>query len=371
VWTRDEIRGVLGREADLFAYHYGLQGRVAESGDDVSAARDTLGDMTGGLSVRHSTAETAARFGMSDREVRGSLAASRRALFAARAARPRPARDDKVLVAWNGLMLSALARAAQTFDDAQYLEAARTAAGFIEARMYDAKTGSLKRRYRQGDVDIDAQLEDYAFLIQGLLDLYEASFEPRWLVWAARLQTTQDALFWDAKDGGYFSTRADAPDVIARAKEERDGAEPAGNSVAAMNLLRLSQVTGRPAWRDKADATFTALSVRFTRSAAALPQLAAALDFATSKPKEIVIAGDPAAADTHALLRLVHDRFIPNKVLLVADGGARQAELTPLVPFLGNMTRRNGRATIYVCENYACRLPTSDPATAARLLDAD
>ena len=372
VWTLDEIRRVLGREADLFVYHYGIQRDGAESGGRVSAG-GAPGEVQAGsvLSVRHSTAETAARFRLSDRDVRGSLDASRQTLLAVRAARPRPARDDKVLVAWNGLMLSALARAAQAFGDAQYLEAARTAAEFIETRMYDAKAGSLKRRYRQGDVDIDALLEDYAFLIQGLLDLYETSFEPRWLVRAARLQATQDTLFWDAKDGGYFSTRTDAPDVLTRAKEEHDGAEPSGNSVAAMNLLRLWQVTGRPEWREKANAVFAALSVRFARSGAALPQLAAALDFATSTPREIVIAGDPDAADTHTLLRLVHDRFIPNKILLVADGGARQAQLAPLVPFLGDMTRRNGRATIYVCENYACRLPTSDPATAARILDTN
>ena len=183
------------------------------------------------------------------------------------------------------------------------------------------------------------------------------------------MQATQDRLFWDDKDGAYFSTRADAPDLLARMKEDYDGAEPAANSVAAMNLLRLWQLTENDAWRARADATFRALSGRVARSGSAVPQLVAALDFWQSVPKEIVIVGDPAASDTKALVRLVHDRFIPNKVLALADGGPAQDELARVVPVLAEKTRRNGRATIYICKNYACRLPTTDPAVAARLLD--
>jgi uncharacterized protein len=363
VWSAEEIRRVLGGESDLFAYHYGI-----EPGGNVAADAGELKGLNV-LSVQHTIAATAVRFGRSAADVRASLEASRARLLGARSARPRPARDEKVLVAWNGLMLSALARAGQVFGEDTYLETARTEAQFIETRLYDASTGTLKRRYLRGDVDIDALLEDYAFLIQGLLDLYEASFEPRWLSWAVRLQAVQDELFWDVMDGGYFSTRAGAPHVLARAKVEYDGAEPSGNSVSAMNLLRLWQLTDAMSWRDKADATFRALSVRFARSGAALPQLAAALDYSSSKPRQIVIAGNPGAADTHALLRLVHGRFIPHKILLVADGGAGQAQLMSLVPFVKGMDRRGGRATIYVCENYTCRLPTNDLAVAARLLD--
>jgi hypothetical protein len=299
-----------------------------------------------------------------------SLSASRQKLQVARAARPRPPRDDKILVAWNGLMISALARTSQIVDDARYLDAARAAAAFIETRLYAAATGSLTRRYRQGRADIDALLEDYAFLIQGLLDLHEASFETRWLSWAIRLQGTQDRLFWDTKGGGYYSTRADAPHVLARVKEDYDGAEPAANSVATMNLLRLWQITGAQTWLDHADGTVTGLSERLARSGAAMPQLVAALDFRRSTPKQIVIAGAPGAPDTRALVRLVHERFIPNKILMLADGGAEQTQMASLAPYVRDMAPRNGRATIYVCEHYVCRLPTSDPAAAARLLDA-
>ena len=366
VWTADEIRRALGGGAELFAYHYGI-----EPGGNVPAALGGEGELKGKnvLSVRHTVAETAARFTLREDEARASLETLRQALLKARSAHPRPPRDDKVLVAWNGLMLSALAKAGQAFDDREYVDAATTAARFIETRMYDAGTGVLKRRYRQGDADIEALLEDYAFLIQGLLDLYETSFDARWLSWALRLQETQDRFFWDEQDGGYFSTRADAAHMLTRVKEEYDGAEPAANSVAAMNLIRLWQFTDRAPLRARADAVFTALAPRLSRSGLAMPQLLAALDWARSKPRQIVVAGSPSGTDTQALLRLVHERFIPKKIVLLADGGAGQTQLATVVPFVENMTAIRGRATIYVCENYVCRLPTSDPVVAARLLD--
>jgi len=298
------------------------------------------------------------------------LTDTRRRLREARARRPRPARDDKVLVAWNGMMISAFARAAQVFDDAGYLNAARSAAGFVQARMYDSKTNLLKRRYRQGEAAIDGLLEDYVFLVQGLLDLYEASFDVKWLSWAVGLQEQQDHLFGDAKSGAYFSTPEGAPAILVRIKDDYDGAEPSPNSVAAMNLLRLWQVTDRKAWRDAADAIFRALSTQLTQGGSSVPQLAVALAFSVSKPRQIVIAGDPDASDTRALLRLVHDRFLPNKILLLADGGSGQERIARWLPFVGSMSRRDGRATIYVCENYACRLPTPDLRLAASLLDA-
>jgi uncharacterized protein YyaL (SSP411 family) len=366
VWTADEIRTVLGSEAaGVFAFHYG----VLPSGN-VPEKQDIQGELTGKnvLSVRHTTAETAAKFRKPEGDVRALIAAARQKLREARAARPRPALDDKVLVAWNGMMLSALARAAQVFDEPRYLDAARASARFIETRLYDANANLLERRFREGEADIDGVLEDYAFLTQGLLDLYEASFEVKWLSWAMRLQSRQDQLFWDAKGGGYYSTRAEASNILVRMKDDYDGAEPSPNSVAALNLLRLWQMTDRREWRDKADATFSALAAELTQPGASVPQLAVALTFSLSKPKQIIIAGEPGAADTRAMLRLVHTRFIPNKILLLADGGPAQEQLAQWLPFVKSMDRRDGKATAYICENYACNLPTSDLQTAARLL---
>lgn len=367
VWTADEIRTALGNElVALFNFHYGV-----EPSGNVPPQQDIQGELKGKnvLIVRHTLAETAAKFEKSQDEVRAALEAARKKLATARAGRPRPSLDDKVLVAWNGLMISAFARAAQVLDEPRYLAAARTAAGFIESRMYNAKTGLLQRRYREGHVDVEAVLEDYAFLIQGLLDLYEASFEVQWLSWAARLQEQQDALFWDAKAGGYFATRAKASHILVRMKDDYDGAEPSPNSVAAMSLLRLWQMTDRDDLRKKADATFLAFADTLGLKGAAVPQLSAALDFSLSKPKQIVIAGEPGAPDTRAMLRLVHDRFIPNKILLLADGAAAQRQLAEWLPFVEGVRRKNGQATAYICENYVCQLPTTDIRVAAQLLD--
>jgi uncharacterized protein YyaL (SSP411 family) len=249
------------------------------------------------------------------------------------------------------------------------VDAAVASARFIESRLFDEPSGTVKRSYFDGHATVDGLLEDYAFFTQGLLDLYEASFDAHWLALALELQSTQDRLFWDEKDGAYFSTRADAADLLARMKEDYDGAEPAANSIAAKNLLRLWQLTETDTWRARADATFRALSGRVARSGSAVPQLVAALDFWQSTPKQIVVAGNPAADDTRAMLQLVHSRFIPNKVVSVVDGGPQQAALAKVVPFLAEMTPRNNRATIYVCKNYACRLPTNDLTVAAKLLD--
>ncbi len=203
VWTAGEIRATLADAADICSFYYGV-----EPAGNVAANEDTQGELKGKnvLSVRHTIAETAARFARPESEVAAALSAARRTLAAARAARKRPARDDKVIVAWNGMMLSAFARAAQVFDEPRYLEAALGAARFIDERLYDPKTSSIKRRYRDGEASVDGMLEDYVFLIQGLLDLFEASSDVKWLTWAIDLQKRQDQLFWDGRGGAYFST---------------------------------------------------------------------------------------------------------------------------------------------------------------------
>ena len=364
LWTIGDLQRVLGRDAPLLAYYFDVAaaGNLgAEAGPAMPGANT--------LVVRHTMAETAARFATSESAVRKVIESGRQRLLDDRNLRPHPAGDDKIVTAWNGLMISALARAGQVFADRRYVDAGLAAARFVEGHLFDPSSAQLKRHYRQGTTDIDGLLEDYAFLIQGLLDLYEASFEPRWLALASRLQSTQDRLFWDEQDGAYFSTPAEAGHLLVRMKEDYDGAEPAANSVTAINLLRLWQLLEDDRWRTRADATFRALSGRTARSGTAVPQLKAALEFRQAVPKQIVIAGDPGGSDTQALLRAVHDRFLPNKVLVLVDGADGQAEMARLVPQLADLTRRNGRATIYVCENYACQLPTTDPLVAGRLLD--
>ncbi len=367
VWEAAEIERVLGaKTAAVFNYHYGV-----EPAGNVPARQDIQGELKGRniLIVRHTVEETGKKFGRPPAEVEKLLAQARGKLFPVRAKRPRPLLDDKVLTAWNGLMISALARASAALDEPRYRRAAEAAAGFIQKEMYDVKTGELQRRHREGEAAIRAFLEDYAYLIQGLIDLYEASFDVRWLEWAVRLQEKQDELFWAATGGGYFATTGKDPSILFRMREDHDGAEPAGNSVAALNLMRLAEIADRDDWRLKARKTFALFGKQLAGFPQSMPQLVAALDFALAKPKQIIIAGDPGAKDTQALLRLVHERFIPNKVLLLADGGPGQARLAGWLPFVKFVQRKDGRATAYICEDYVCKLPTSEPEVVAHLLD--
>jgi uncharacterized protein YyaL (SSP411 family) len=364
VWEQSEIADILGpTPAELFGWHYGVEKQGNASGD-------AQGELAGKnvLMVAHSVEETAERFALSADAVRSELAEARRRLFAARAERPRPQVDDKTIAAWNGLMISGFARAYQVLGEEKYLASARAAADFIRLQLYDAKSGVLLRRYRQGDAGIEGYLDDYAFLIQGLLDLYEASFDVNDLVWALALQKKQDELFWDDAAGGYFSTGGTDDTILLRLKEDYDGAEPSANSVAVLNLSRLAQMTDRAEYAQKAERTLAAFGRVLTAAPHAMPQMLAAFAFRLDKSRQIVIAGDPDSPDTRSLLRVVHERFIPNKILLLADGGAGQKTLAQHNEFIGNVVRLDGKATAYVCKDYACQLPTSDLAALAELL---
>ena len=368
VWGAKQIEQVLAPDtAAVFDFTYGV-----ESSGNVPPERDFQGEFRNKnvLVMRHSLAETAQKFGKSEPEVRRVLNGARQKLFAARSRRPHPPLDDKVLTAWNGLMISALARASQVFEEPRYLTAAESAARFVQVKLYDSKKGHLRRRYRAGETAVNGFVDDYAFLVQGLIDLYEASFDVRWLSWAIQLEGKQDELFWDSKNGGYFTTSGADPAILMQTREDYDGAEPSPNSVAAMNLLRLWQMTDRKDWHDKAEKTFAIFGNRLQEFPQALPQLVAALDFSLSKPKQIIIAGQPDAPCTRALLKLVHQRYIPNKILLLADGGPGQKQLAQWLPFVHSVTQKQGRATAYICENYVCKLPSADPQVVARLLDA-
>jgi len=356
VWTQNEVAAVLGqRDAAIFNARYGV-----ERNGNVRA--DPHGEFAGKniLIVTRSMDEVAQQFGLSVAEVEHALATSRARLFDARAARPRPHLDDKTLAAWNGLMISAFARAYQALGNEEYLAAANAAATFLHKKLYDPQRGTLLRRYRDGHAAVEGYADDYAFLIHGLLDLYEAAFDVAQLTWAIALQDKQNDLFWDADDGGYFSTAGKDDTILLRMKEIYDGAEPAPNSVALLNLSRLAQMTDNAEYRAKADKTLAAFRRTLTTAPHAMPRMMSAFDYHRGKPSQLVIAGQPGAADTEALLKAVHERFIPNKIVLLADGGKGQAELARRLPFLRDLQPLDGTATAYVCENYACKLPVTD-----------
>ncbi|HEU4365157.1 MAG TPA: hypothetical protein VFT13_06785 [Candidatus Krumholzibacteria bacterium] len=298
------------------------------------------------------------------------LAAGRDRLFAARGDRPRPHLDDKTLTSWNAFMISAFARAAQVFDSKEYLESARAAAAFIKRELYDAKSGVLLRRYRDGEAAIAGQADDYAFLIQALLDLYEASFDIAYFDWAVTLQREFDLRFRDESDGGYFATDGKDPSVLVRSKSVFDSVEPSANSIALLNLSRLAAMTDGAEYRAQAGRLVAAFAADVRRSPASAAQFLAGVRFLREKPAQIVIAGSVGAADTRALLRVVHDRFMPGKILLLADGAAGQRRLAERLEFMRGVTRLDGRATAYVCEDFVCQRPTSDPSEVAGLLPA-
>jgi hypothetical protein len=366
-WTATEIEGVVGRDtASVFGFRYGV-----EAGGNVPSGQDIEGWLKGKnvLYQSHSLAETARKFGKNEAVLFPMLEAAKRKLFVQRSLRPHPPVDTKVITAWNGLMISALARASQALDEPKYLEAANRAQAVVEAHLYVRATGRLKRRYRGGSAGIDGYLDDYAFLIQGLLDLYEASFDVRLLSRAMRLQQTQDRLFWDDKAGGYFTTSGQDRSILMRTRNAYDSVEPSANSVSAMNLLRLWQLTDQQTYKDNADKTLAVFAPSLERVPDSMPYMMSALDFNLAKHRQIVVAGAPGAADTKRMLRLVWQRYIPNRVLLLADGGAGQRQLAKWLPVLANVRPKQGRATAYICENYVCNLPTNDLQVAARLLD--
>src|SRR5205807_5375492 len=278
------------------------------------------------LIERHTIAQTAEHFKKSEKEIGESLAQSREKLFSIRAKRPRPHLDDKIIAAWNGLMISAFARAAQVLDDERYRKIATRAAKFLRANLYEEKSKLLYRNYRGGRSDIEGFADDYAFVVEGLLDLYEASFNVEWLKFAIELQETQDRLFFDEKNGGYFSTSGKDESVFLRMKDDNDGAEPAASSVAALNLLRLSQLRDDPAAaeRERARKTIDAFATTLSHFPSAMPQMLVALDYSLSKPRQIVIAGKKDAPETKALLTEVHRHFLPKTILLLADGAEGQ-----------------------------------------------
>jgi hypothetical protein len=343
-WSLDDVRAVLDkRDTAALSLAFGLE------------RFDNLLDGRHVLAVSHDRA----------REV---LAPLHGALLAARGKRPRPHCDDKAVTAWNGLMVSAFARAYQVLGNPADRETAERAARFARQRLYDKGTGRLFRRYRDGEAAVDGYAEDYAFLIQGLLDLYEANFDAELLPFAVALQAKQDALFWDHESGGYFSSAEGAADVLVRIKETHDGAEPSANSVAALNLLRLGAITGAAAFRGKAERLFALCGRRLRDSAEGLPQMLVSLDFFFGSTCQIVVAGDRDAPDTRALLKAAQRRFAPNRVVLLADGGAGQEFLAQGQPSIRDMRKVGGRAVAYVCQGFTCQSPVTDAGKLTELL---
>jgi uncharacterized protein YyaL (SSP411 family) len=356
IWSQAELEEILGQElAQWFHYRYGVEA-------DGNVRNDPHGEFTGRniLYQARSLAETARRFGQSEPEMKSALDGAKRALMAARDKRVRPHLDDKILTAWNGLMISAFALGGRVLNEPRYLDAARRAADFLLDTM--AK-GTLLRRYRDGEAAIEGFLDDYAFFATALVDLYEATLDGRYLREAIRLAKEMRARFEDSEAGGFFSASGDDPHLVLRMKDDYDGAEPSGNSLAATLLLRLGEITGSEDFRRSAMRTIEAFSQRLRVAPHATPQMVVAYMNSRRKPRQIVLAGEGESAGVEALLNEAFRRYLGYRVIMGADG--------ELLPQTAAMSPVEGKATAYVCENFACQLPVTDPAAMAEQLSKE
>ncbi len=355
LWSEKEIRQALGKEdADLFVKVFGVQ-----SGGNFTEQSTGNKPGTNILYLSKPLRETAADLKLPEQQLRNRLELSRQKLFAVREKRIHPGKDDKILVDWNGLMIAALAKGSQAFNEPKYLEAAMRAADFIQ-RNVRTSDGRLLHRYRDGQANIKAHAEDYAFLIWGLLELHEATFQINYLRAALDLNNELLKHFWDANRGGFYFSADDGEALLVRSKEIYDGAIPSGNSVAMLNLLRLGRITANTDFEQKAAAIGRAFSGEIKSSPSASTQLMVALDFGIGPSYEVVIAGGSQAEDTRAMLNALRIRFIPNKVVLLKPTDQKEPEITRLAAFTKYQSSRDGKATAYVCLNYNCKLPTTE-----------
>ncbi len=352
VWTAEEIEQILDKdEADLFCAVYGVE---PEGNWHDEAGHGPPGPTN--ILNRVKTFDQVARLNrIPEADLRRRLEASRKKLFAVRNRRVWPGRDEKALTAWNALMISALAQSGAVLENPQYVEAARRAADFILTRMR-TKDGKLLRSYSSGtEPKLNGYLEDYSFLADALVSLYEATFEPHWI--AAGLQIVEVMIdqFWDAADGGFFYTGRDHESLIARNKDPHDNAIPSGNSMAVTALLRLVKLTGRVDLQEKAEATLKLYAGLLTEHPMAAGQMLIALDFYLGPVQEFAIVGDPTADDTQRVLRVIRRGFRPNAVVAL-QSPATGAQAEEMIPLLAGK-KAGGPVTTYICENFACQAP--------------
>jgi uncharacterized protein YyaL (SSP411 family) len=346
VWTEAEIVALLGQEdADVFNAVYGV-----EPG----------GNWEHGRNILHRTKKLshyARLLSRDEGELRSLLERCRHTLFEDRSRRVWPGRDEKVLTAWNGLMIGALAQAAQVLDQPAHAEAAALAADFLLTRLR-TPDGRLLRTWSEGtEPKLNGYLEDYAFVLDGLVSLYEATFAPRWIEAALELADVMVREFWDAGEGGFFFTGAAHESLIARTKDLHDNAIPSGNAMAVTGLLRLVKLTGRQDLWQKAEATLQLCQGLMAGRPMAAGQMLLALDFYLGSVQELALVGDPAAEETRQVLRAVRGQYRPRRVVaFLPEGSAAPASL----PLLQGKEAR-GMITAYVCENFACQAPLVGP----------
>ena len=360
LWTPDELTAVLGPQRGAWAAAWW---DVTEEGNYTEHLQPT------GKSAlwRPEPAEKVAEeLGVDVAELTAAMEEARAALFEAREERVHPGKDDKVLAAWNGLMISALAQTWQVLGDDRDLDAARAAARYVLEDMRQ-EDGRLFATARGGRAHLNAYLDDYAYLIQGLLDLYESDFDTGWLREALALAAIVDERFRDREAGGWYTTGRDHEELIARLKAPMDGALPSGNAVHTLNLLRLAELTGDRSHAEAAQAALLSVADALNQYPQAFSTMLSSVDMLSVGAREIVIAGDPADAAVQEMLAAVRGTYLPQRVVALAGPGAD----TDLIPLLEGKTAEKGKARAFVCRNYTCGMPAEDLATLEAQLAAD
>ncbi|MEP6818343.1 MAG: thioredoxin domain-containing protein [bacterium] len=355
IWNRDEISELLGeRDAARFAAYYNVTTGGNFEGENI-------------LNVTRDLREVAASENISVEELSETLARARQLLFTAREKRVKPARDEKVLTAWNGLMLAGFAEAATILNRSDYLEVAKKNAHFLLNNL--RRDGLLLRTYKDGHAKLNAYLEDYAFFIDGLVTLFETSGELQWLEEACSLTATMIDEFWDDEEGGFFYTGRSHEDLIVRSKDFFDNATPSGNSVAAEVLLRIGLLTDSVDYQRRATTILRLMAATVQRYPSGFGRLLCAMDFYLGTPKEIVLIGEPGTSQTRALQDEIWKAYSPNKVVAQSSPGDSRA--SEFIPLLRERPQLNAKATVYLCENFTCKAPTTDPKELASQLLTD
>lgn len=351
VWTLDEFKGILtDKEVDVCAKYWNVQ----QEGN-IDQRFDPSGELAGQntLCVAYEPSELAAELGISEDEVTTTLRDGRQKLLAYREQnRPRPALDDKIVVSWNGMAIGGLARAGAALQTPAYIAAAEKAVACIRTKLFDETAGTLRRVYREGPGEAPGFADDYAFLIAGLLDLYEATFDGAHLAFAERLQQTQNARFWDGDRHGFFSTPAEQSDILIRTKDGMDNAEPSVNGVSAGNLFRLASLLDEEAYERMGRQTAAAFEVEMGQHPGLFSGMMAAVVASVQGVRGLMVVGEGEAQE--AVVRRFHERVTPNWTILRVGGGAESEWLRGRNGLLRDVD--GGKAMVQVCEGGACRL---------------
>lgn len=360
LWTMDELRALLGDDAALAADYFGVE-------PEGNFVEEASGHRPGSniLFLARPLDEAARAAGVPPDELARRVERVRARLLDARASRVRPHLDDKVLTDWNGLMIAALAFSGRVLDRPDHVARAVRAAEFVDATL--AEGDGLRHRYRDGDAAIAGMLDDYAFYTWGTMELYEATFDERWLERARRTTNRMIEQFGDNPPAGFFMTATNAESLLVRPREVYDGATPSGNSVAMVNLVRLSRLTGDMRYDEAARAIGRGFAAQVSSAAAAHTYLLTAVDFLLGPSFEIVVAGKRGAKDVDTMRRVLDAEYLPNKVVLFRPDQAPE-RVVALAPFVAQQRSLDGKATAYICRNFACDRPTTDTAAIRRLL---